>query len=85
MNILENQGVDKYFIIVLTIVLLLIFLSFLYYILLNYKSLAIRKLFGYTDRELIFKHLLKESIQIHTLSLMVVIIGQVIYLFFIMG
>ncbi|MCU5182559.1 DUF1430 domain-containing protein [Bacillus toyonensis] len=85
MNILENQGVDKYFIIVLTIVLLLIFLSFLYYILLNYKSLAIRKLFGYTDRELIFKHLLKESIQIHTLSLMVVIIGQVIYLFFYNG
>ncbi|MDY0943233.1 DUF1430 domain-containing protein [Priestia megaterium] len=81
-NTLADQGFSKYLIIVLVIIFILISLSFLYYILLNYKELAIKKMFGYSDRELIFKHLMKENVLIHAIALGIVIIFQVIYLFF---
>lgn len=72
---------DKNLIIVLIIVFILISLSFLYYVLLGYKELAIKKMFGYTNRELILKCLLRDSIKIHGISLFIAIIIQVLYLY----
>jgi len=79
---LANQEMNQFLIIVLVIVLMLIMLSFLYYILLNFKELAIRKMFGYTNKELIFKRLIIENIRIHGISLGLVAIGQGIALYF---
>lgn len=85
MKTLTKQKIMVYLFIVLIIVLILISLSFLYYILLNFKELAVRKLFGFTDRELIFKVLMKENVKIHLLSLGLVFIGHSIFLYFYNG
>ena len=79
---LTDQKIYQYLVLVLIIVLILISLSFLYYILLNFKELAVRKLFGYTDAELIFKILAKENLRLHVYALGIIFICQGIYLFF---
>lgn len=77
-----SEDMSRFLIIVLIVVFILIALSFLYYILLNFKELAIMKMLGYTNKELIFKRLMIENIRIHAISLGLIVIGQGITLHF---
>lgn len=76
---------NKYFVVVMVIIFLLSFLSFLYYILLNYKELAIKKMFGHTYKDLIFKHLMIKNLKIHAIAFILSLIVLSVYLFFYNG
>lgn len=78
---LKGQKATVYLIPVLIIILIFISLSFLYYILLNFKGLAVRKLLGFSDEALIFKVLMKDNLNLHFTAFAVIFVGQVIYLF----
>jgi len=82
---LADQQMTVYLIAVLGILLFLIALSDLYYVLLNYKALAVRKLFGFSNPSLIFKHLVKENVRIHAVAFLTVLFVQAIFLVFYNG
>ncbi|MDN4865850.1 DUF1430 domain-containing protein [Priestia megaterium] len=82
---IADKVFNKYFFVVMVIIFLLSFLSFLYYILLNYKELAIKKMFGYTYKDLIFRHLMIKNIKIHAIAFILNLIVLSGYLFFYNG
>lgn len=71
--------IDKDTIIVLGILFTLILLCLFYYILLRYKELAIKKLFGFSNKNLIFKELITDILKMHLVSLNIVALILIIY------
>lgn len=74
----NNNNIYK----VIIILISLITLSFIYYIMLNYKELAIKKMFGFTNKKLILKYFIKDNIIVYLLAFISVGLLQLIYLFF---
>lgn len=73
--------VNKEVVITLGILLILILLCLLYYVLLRYKELSIKKLFGYSNKNLIFKQLISDIFKICLTSLSAVILILLIYIY----
>lgn len=72
---------DKDVIIILVILFTLILLCLFYYILLKYKELAIKKLFGFSNKNLIFKQLTTDILKMYFFSFIISTLIFLIYIY----
>lgn len=81
-QVLNENNIKENIVVVVSIILLMILISILYYILLNFKELAIKKMFGFSNRNLIFKSIIKEIVKLYIKSLICISLIQGIIIYF---